>query len=306
MPYEENVTFSLPLFHGRYQDLLILLLNKALCMRLLIDSNLQTSLLSILFNLSPFVKQINVQSVSALMQLIAVYTNPSWLLHDSDSFLPIKMILDSILNMLAYNYEENPLLAFALLNQSKKITRFAESKLRDLTELKGKLEEVKFANQDTDEEKEGEEKKEQPWTPTEQWYEESKKTLPLKPIIAILSHVSNRLEKAYIVYESTEAEILNLLKRISLIGVQEDVLKFAFMHFTIVPEIEAWLSGYLWKTILVRNFAAGIFVIDRVRYVVVKSSWTMAKETAKANETAELKEDQIVSLQVRAGEVEKV
>jgi len=194
--------------------------------------------------------------------------SPNWLLNDSDSFLPAKIILDSIHNMLTYNFTLNPLLSFALLNQSKRYIAFLNAKLTDLEKHKRKIEEDKLAKDDTLEDKEeSEEKKDQNWRPTEQWLTENKNNLPLKQILSILAHVSNRLEKAYMVYEATESEVVEILHRISIIGVQEDILKFAPLKFMLTPELENWLSQFLWKTVFLRNYLINCFIIPRIKYI---------------------------------------
>ncbi len=292
--YEESVVFGLPLFQGRCHDLLILLLQKSLASPNTAAVSLQQSFLSILFNVSPFVKQISVQAATALTQLVGAYMSPAWLLKDSDSFLQLKIVLDSIFNILTYNYEENPMLALALMNQAKRYTKFSESHLRDVTELKSRIEEAKFASQDTDEDKEEKEEKkvagrEQPWSPSEQWYEESKSHLPLKPLLLLLSHVSSRLERAYMVYEATEKELVDLVRRVSLVGVQDETMKFAFLHFDMTPELERWLDRYMWQVVYLKNQRMNMFHPGRVRYMLQSSAGAAPESKDQEEEEKEIK-----------------
>ncbi len=179
--------------------------------------------------------------------------------------------------MLTYNYPSNPILTFALLNQSKRYIAFMDTRLTDLVAQKTRQEEDKLAKEDTLEENEQQPNEENKvaavpahaWTPTEQWLAENKAHLPLKQILGILAHVSSRLERAYLVYEATEAEMLKVLERVSIVGVQEDILKFSSLKFLLTADIDTWLSQYLWKTTFLRNYRHSAFVIERIRYVPI-------------------------------------
>ncbi len=286
--YSEEVTFDVPLFHGTYGDLLLLLLHKGLQTRYLLGSPLQQTFLSILYNVSPFLKELGIQSVMGIFQLISFYSSPRWLLHDQDSFISLKLVLDSVMNVLTYKYEANAVLVFALLRQSKRYLDLSDRKLSDLlVKAEPRAEEAKGGKSE-------EEKKEPAWLPTEQWFEDNKAQLPLKAILGLLAHVSQKLEQAYLVYDATEAAVFKLLRRTSLIGVQEDILKFSFLHYATNPAIENWLSGYLWKIVYLKNSHLSLFVPGRVRYVEVRSKGT-GNVSARTEESKGVEEKRIAT-----------
>lgn len=68
------------------------------------------------------------------------------------------------------------------------------------------------------------------------------------------------------IYEASELELLDVIKRTSLAGIQDDILKFAFLHYVSTPAVESWLSCFLWKIIYNKNTPLGIFYHQRVRY----------------------------------------
>eukprot|EP01022_Parablepharisma_sp_SALTPOND_P000859 TRINITY_DN105156_c0_g1_i1.p1 TRINITY_DN105156_c0_g1~~TRINITY_DN105156_c0_g1_i1.p1 ORF type:complete len:1100 (+),score=45.85 TRINITY_DN105156_c0_g1_i1:99-3302(+) len=266
-PFSEEITFDLPLFQGSYGDLLILLLHRGLQTGYLIGSSLQQSFLSILYNVSPFLRNLTIQSVMAIFQLIAFYSSPKWLLKDSESFVPLKLVLDSVFNILTYNFESNSLLVFALLNQSKKYLKLADWKFSDLQgETVGE------------------------WKPTEEWFNDHKAQLPLKPILGLLANVSAKMEQAYLVHEAREDEILALLKKTSLVGMQEDILKFSFLRYTTNPAIESWLSIYLWKIIHLKNSHIPLFISNRIRYFNEDRESSIVENPNKNYEREEIKE----------------
>jgi len=270
------VVYDLPLFYGRYSDLLILLLHKALKTPHLNTLTFRQAFLSILYNISPFVKNLVLQSVSALTQLVAYYISPSWLLKDADSFLPGKIILDSIVNMLSYSFSYNSVLVFGLLNQSRKYKAFMEMQLSEFVALGKKEEDEKSAQRDTFEEN----KEEVKILPSEQWFAENKKSLHLQQLLQILAYVSNRLDECYVSEQPTEDKILKALKRISLVGAQDDILKFAPLRFVFNAETDYWIKRYLWKTIYNRNSHLFMFIEERIRYL--KELFVNNEETKEA------------------------
>lgn len=245
----------MPVFQGSYADLLILLLSKPLSSRSWKNSPLQQSFLSILYNISPFVKHLAVQSVIVLNKLVFEYASPGWLLMSPDSFVALKLVLDTILNILTYNYGENAVLLLSLLNQSKKFLKLDQRKFDEIIpsdKIKDTAEKIG-------------------WLPSEEWYQDHQSQLPLKPILKLLAHISSKLEAIYLVFEASEAELLDVIRKTSLVGVQEDVLKFAFLSFSTTPAIESWLSGSLWRVLYRKNSHLGIFNHDRVIYFSVPS-----------------------------------
>lgn len=278
------------MFQGSYGDLIVLLLQKALRVQYIAFSSLQPTFLSILYNLSPFLKNLTIQSVLAIVQLFIFYSSPTILLRNPDSFGPLKMVLDIMINILSHNYQSNTLLGYTLLNHSKKFVKLNESRLIDMTSMNGRIEEAKLANQDTDEDKK-EEKLSQPvvqaWIPTDVWYDERKATLPINQLLKLLGYISSKMEQAYMVYEAMEKDILSLLQKTSLIGVQDDLPKFQFIQYATNPEIENWLSVYLWNIVYIKNADLKMFLQTRFRYFAKEQ---LQQENAVADLPEEKKE----------------
>jgi len=184
----------------------------------------------------------------AIFQLISFYSSPKWLLKDFESFVPLKLIMDSLQNILTYNFDTNSLLVFSLMNHSKKYLNLLELKFKDIysepNEIQAKTE----------------------WKPTESWFNENRAQLPIKQILSILATVSLKLEQGYLVHDATETEIIYALKRMSIIGFQEDILKFAFLHYSPNPAIETWLSSYTWKIVYLKNCFMDLFVQSKIQY----------------------------------------
>ncbi len=243
--YEGKTTFSIPMFEGQYNDLVIQLLAKALRTPQLSGTGLQREFLEIVGNISPFAKRLSIQSVGELMLLITVYTAPGVLLQGpTHSFAGIKQLLSALVSMLTYNLSENPQLVLALLGQSKRLIKFSGGKLADMA-LPSDMH----------------------WSPTEQWYEEEVSQLALKPLLAIIGHVSASIERAHVSGEETAA-LVEVVKRSSLVGVIDEVGKFEFARFDrYQPEVEAWIDRYLWQSIFAVQQGLDMFMVERVLYV---------------------------------------
>ncbi len=250
--YKDSASFDFGAPKGcRYGDLLVLLMHKGLRQSHLVNSPLQQTFLSILYNVSPFLRELGPAPVEAILQLAAVYSDSRWLLRSEDSFTPLKLLLDAILHILTYKYESNAQLVMMLMRQTKQLFSLADSGFPHEEPLRRNEEEKSAAPAG--------------WVPTAEWFSEQKTRLPLRPILRLISHAAQKVEQAYLIYNASEEAVLGLLRRTSVIGIQGDVGKFTFLRYASSPAIEDWLSGYLWKVTYMKN--SPMFVPGHIRYI---------------------------------------
>ena len=177
----ERVSFDIPNFNGSYSygDLLVLVLHRGLTTSYLIGSLLQNNFLFILYNISPFLRDLSALSVNSLFELVSSYTHPKLILRNKDGFFQIKLIMSSILNILSYNFETNALLVLELLNRKANFEKLFELHFNDIKENMVKVSGT--------------------WKATDDWFNENKLQLPIRTILAIISTVLLKREQAYLI-----------------------------------------------------------------------------------------------------------
>ena len=147
---------------------------------------------------------------------------------------------------MTYNFDSNAVLILELLKQKEKFESLFELKLSDI--------EGEFGRRTGS------------WKPSEEWFTENKSRLPLKSILDVIKIITAKREEAYLLYDATDEEIIRLIRKTSMIGLQEDTLKFAFYEYFPSSDIQKWISEYFWRTVYDKNMQVPLFIGKKIRY----------------------------------------
>lgn len=262
-PITEKNLMKLLLPEGNNSDLSISLVNKVLSCN---NSSINQNLLSILFNVSPFIKRLTLQSAVTLSKLVFDFANPKLLLIDTNSFIPLKLLLDSIANILIFNYEENQIMIYSLFRQARYFNQLDSHIFPDLITVEKKL-------------------KKSGWISKGENIEQAILHLPLKFLLKILANISSKLEEIFAVDKVSEEELLLVINRTSLVGFIEDMPKFEAYHYASTSDLELWLSLYLWEKVYSKNAPLKLFYEDRIRYIPTQASKQNEKNIKERKES---------------------
>jgi Dyggve-Melchior-Clausen syndrome protein len=113
--YRGSLPADLPLFVGNHADLLVLTFHKLLTDGQPKLRNLHECLLTIVANISPYIKSLSVVSASKLVRLFEQYSRPHFLLANPRHHLFTYILLEAFDNIIQYQYEGNAPLIYEII-----------------------------------------------------------------------------------------------------------------------------------------------------------------------------------------------
>ncbi|KAG5462194.1 MAG: high-temperature-induced dauer-formation protein-domain-containing protein [Olpidium bornovanus] len=133
-------TLRLPAFSGSYADFLIIVsargrsgtyLSCITTIHAIISktqnrlAELPPTYLTVISNVSPYLKNVSVVSSNKLVQLLAVFSSPRMLLADEENHLLLRYMLEPFDCIIRYQLTDNPHLVYALLRAQKRFEAIA-------------------------------------------------------------------------------------------------------------------------------------------------------------------------------------
>lgn len=116
-PFEESLPIDLPLFYGSHADLVIITLHKLVVNGGDKLSALYNCFLTIICNLSPYVKTLSLVSSVKLVNLFELFTSPRFLYQAETNHVYVGLLLEIFNNVIQYQYGGNPHLVYAILRR---------------------------------------------------------------------------------------------------------------------------------------------------------------------------------------------
>lgn len=131
-PFVRRVTIDLPTFTGNYADYLILVFHK-----MIVDGHAELEILyecwlSILANVSPFVKAVGMVTSNKLMHLFKLLSRPRFLFANERNHRYIFFLLNVFNNFIQYQYEGNYQLIYAMIRYREGFSSLARIDLSAL------------------------------------------------------------------------------------------------------------------------------------------------------------------------------
>ncbi|GAU96136.1 hypothetical protein RvY_07624 [Ramazzottius varieornatus] len=116
-PYTARVIPDIPLFNGNHADLLILVFHRLITSG---HSKLQPlfdCLLTIILNISPYVKSLTMVSASKLMHLFEAFSTPWFLYATANNHHLVFFILETFNNIIQYQFDGNVALVYCIVRK---------------------------------------------------------------------------------------------------------------------------------------------------------------------------------------------
>ena len=127
-PYRGGFPLDLPAFNGNYGDLVILVAHRLITDGQAKIASLCDCLMTIIANVSPYVKSFGMQSSNKLLNLFQSFTAPAQLLSNDSVLNIVGFLLETFNNCIQYQFDGNARLVYGVIRRKE---LFHE--LRDLT-----------------------------------------------------------------------------------------------------------------------------------------------------------------------------
>jgi len=118
-PYKTQLPVDMPIFKGSHADLVIVTVHKLMVDGMDKLSSLYTCYLTIICNISPYCKTLCAAAAHKLVNLLELFTSPKVLFATDNNYTSVVMLLESLNNLVQYQYEGNFNLIFSILTRRR-------------------------------------------------------------------------------------------------------------------------------------------------------------------------------------------
>eukprot|EP01090_Pellita_catalonica_P004373 TRINITY_DN141_c0_g1_i1.p1 TRINITY_DN141_c0_g1~~TRINITY_DN141_c0_g1_i1.p1 ORF type:complete len:662 (+),score=125.54 TRINITY_DN141_c0_g1_i1:377-2362(+) len=139
-PFTRKLFIDLPTFTGSYADYMILIFYK-----MVVDAQhrleaLYECLLTILANISPYIKNLSMSTCMRLMNLFKYLAMPRFIFAKERNYRYVIFLLEMFNNLIQYQYEGNYNLMYSLIRNQKDFSALAAIQMSTYTDLMNKQE----------------------------------------------------------------------------------------------------------------------------------------------------------------------
>jgi hypothetical protein len=118
-PYKAQLPVDMPLFKGSHADLVVITLHRLVGSGMAELSALYTCFLTVICNISPYCKTLCASAALKLVNLLELFTSPKVLFAADSNYTSVVMLLESLNNLVQYQYEGNFNLIFSILSRRR-------------------------------------------------------------------------------------------------------------------------------------------------------------------------------------------
>lgn len=257
--YFHKLPLQLPQFQGCHADVIALILYKVISDSLPTRHNdaLVEMLLTVLCNISPYVKSFALESCLKLLALIERCTRPVYVFRSAFTHHGLVFLIEMVANIIQYQFEGNAMLVYSVLRQRGIFENLVKMQLPD---QKKKLQQGGVA--DTVEEAQ--------WQPDEEFLMTVKKKLPLQPILCLIENMAPVIEEMCQNSEvSDQAEVVNYLRRSTMVGILPVPHPIVIRTYQVSTYTSMWFTTYLWGVLFMRSQKMPLFDWQKIRLVVI-------------------------------------
>ncbi|RHY10343.1 hypothetical protein DYB25_008439, partial [Aphanomyces astaci] len=275
-PFELKLPLDLPPFHGNHADLLIVCLHKVIVNGYEKLNSVYNCFLTIVSNISPYVKKLNMVSSVRLLRLFKLFSQPRYLFDNDANHHLIFFLLDTFNNLIQYQYEGNEQLVYAMVQNKDLFQKLnalampaasahtapttATPKAQDSLDEVDVVPSVAALTALTD--VSGDDVAAPPvvvpvkFTPTDEWLQGWKKKLPINTSLRLLQYLVPQLEDACEVASGgslDEAAILVFLRSTTMVGLLPVPHAIVIRKYQTNQFTNLWFTTFTWGVIFLRN-----------------------------------------------------
>jgi hypothetical protein len=230
---------------GTFADLIITTICKVIATDKATMRPLFECLLTIIANISPYIKSLNSISSTKLVELFVAFSSPKFVYTSDKNPQFVNLLLETFNNIIQYQYEGNSNLIYSIMLRSNAILEL--NKKPDLEKIRNII-------------LERERKREHPipenmlFLPTQQWVDSWKPKLPLNTVLTLINALSPEIERFCSKQPATTGDdVIKFIKKTTLVGLLPVPHTIIVRTFVTSPRIELYLATYCWGLIYLKQ-----------------------------------------------------
>ncbi|POM74248.1 High-temperature-induced dauer-formation protein [Phytophthora palmivora] len=259
-PFNNHLPLDLPPFSGNHADLLIVCLHKIIVSGYEKLNSVYNCFLTIICNISPYCKKLNMVSAVRLLRLFKLFAQPRYLFDNEANHHLVFFLLETFDNIIQYQYEGNQQVVYAMI-QNKNV--FYQLNDLQLPPIRASTEAKKPAKKEgeADDGKEQETPTDVEFVPTVEWLAAWKKKLPLTTSLRLLQYLIPQLEDACQKAGGSldEDAMLYFLRTTTMVGLLPVPHPIVIRKYQINQFTHLWFTTFTWGVIFLRNQVLPLF-----------------------------------------------
>lgn len=276
-PFTEKLPCDLPLFSGGHADLLAITLHKLVVNGAYKLVPLYSCFLTIICNVSPYWRKMSLVAAVKLVNLFELFSSPKFLYSGENAHRHLALLLEVFNNIVQYQFTGNHHLVYAIIRRKDSFGRLASLTLEkaqsqchavygDHTSVLADADRPPIGtvtmnatgNQVGDgltEDVGG------PFSPTEEWLQDMKASLPLETVTRLLQHLVPVVDEIVARKQGVvdEQEILEVLKDVTMVGLLPVPHAIVIRKYQPNQFTALWFTAFMWGVIFLRNQGLPMF-----------------------------------------------
>uniref|UniRef100_M4BPB3 HID1 domain-containing protein n=1 Tax=Hyaloperonospora arabidopsidis (strain Emoy2) TaxID=559515 RepID=M4BPB3_HYAAE len=262
-PFTNHLPLDLPPFSGNHADLLIVCLHKIIVSGYEKLNSVYNCFLTIICNISPYCKKLNMVSAVRLMRLFKLFAQPRYLFDNEANHHLIFFLLETFDNIIQYQYEGNQQVVYAMIQTKSVFYQLNDLQLPPIRAAtsEGKNPAKKEGDSTEEEKQEEEQSSNGEFVPTVEWLAAWKKKLPLTTSLRLLQHLIPQLEDACQKAGGSldEDAMLYFLRTTTMVGLLPVPHPIVIRKYQINEFTHLWFTTFTWGVIFLRNQLLPLF-----------------------------------------------
>eukprot|EP00929_Paragymnodinium_shiwhaense_P105117 TRINITY_DN7003_c0_g1_i1.p1 TRINITY_DN7003_c0_g1~~TRINITY_DN7003_c0_g1_i1.p1 ORF type:complete len:755 (-),score=150.38 TRINITY_DN7003_c0_g1_i1:234-2498(-) len=296
-PYTGKTPLQVPQFQGSHADLLTLAVHKVISDGLAKPQSdaLVEMLLTVLCNISPYVKSFALESCLKLLSLIERCSRPAYLFRSAYTHHGLVFLLELIANIIQYQYEGNTMLIYSILRQKQVFENISSLQVHAAVRKGSSGYNGSAAGTPEDRGDKGSngssqsaaaaaapaeatmqgglangDHGEEAWKPTEEWLASIKSKMPMQAIHCMIDDLSSEVEDLCKKYDVIEQdEVLKFLKTTTMVGILPVPHPLVIRTYQASSYTSMWFTSYMWGLIFTRSQQMPLYDWQKIRLVVI-------------------------------------
>lgn len=274
-PYAEKLPCDLPLFSGGHADLVAITLHKLVVNGAYKLVPLYSCFLTIICNISPYWRKMSLVAAVKLVNLFELFSSPKFLYSGEHAHRHLALLLEVFNNIVQYQFTGNHHLVYALIRRKDSFGRLASLSLEkaqlqchkvfgEHTKVLADADKAPMSNVVMGINGLDDDLSEQagiPFSPTEEWLQDMKSSLPLETVTRLLQHLVPVVDDVVSQKQGVvdEQEILEILKDVTMVGLLPVPHAIVIRKYQPNQYTALWFTAFMWGVIFLRNQSLPMF-----------------------------------------------
>ncbi|KAG6587146.1 protein hid1 isoform x2 [Phytophthora cinnamomi] len=260
-PFNNHLPLDLPPFSGNHADLLIVCLHKIIVSGYEKLNSVYNCFLTIICNISPYCKKLNMVSSVRLLRLFKLFAQPRYLFDNEANHHLVFFLLETFDNIIQYQYEGNQQVVYAMIQNKNVFYLLNDLQLPPIRAATSEKKPASKEGEGAEEGKQQEQTTEGEFVPTVEWLSAWKKKLPLTTSLRLLQHLIPQLEDACKKAGGSldEDAMLYFLRTTTMVGLLPVPHPIVIRKYQINQFTHLWFTTFTWGVIFLRNQVLPLF-----------------------------------------------